>query len=142
MNALSYRLRRALAPIAAALTMIAASGCEDDYGGSCGDTPTAVIVEPDTYPACRYSVEVVVADPAGYAVAYADVELIVAAVPETRLFGYTDYNGRAWFEVDAAPGVTLVAYVSAPGFASDAGDVGTYAGAQVLHIPVCLYPVY
>ena len=129
------------ARFAVMLVVVVAGGCEE-YGDSCDDPALAVIVEPDTYPAYRYSVEVVVADPAGFAVAYADVELIVAAVPEARLFGYTDYDGRAWFEVDTAPGVTLVAYVSAPGFASDAGDVGTYAGAQVLHIPVCLYPVY
>jgi hypothetical protein len=129
------------ARFAVMLVVVVAGGCEE-YCDTCGDSEPVVIVEPDTYPAYRYSVEVVVADPAGFAVGYADVELIVAAVPEARLFGYTDFDGRAWFEVDTVPGVTLVAYVSAPGFVSDAGDIGTYAGAQVLHIPVCLYPAY
>lgn len=142
MKAFSQKLGRPAASVVIALALAAASGCEEDYGGPYGHAAPVVFVEPDTYPAYRYSVEVVVADPAGFAVSYADVELIVAAVPEARLFGYTDFDGRAWFEVDAAPGVTLVAYVSAPGFVSDAGDIGTYAGAQVLHIPVCLYPAY
>jgi len=68
--------------------------------------------------------------------------VIVAAVPEVRLYGYTDLYGRAWFEATAAPGGTLVAYVSAPGYLGDAGDVGTYAGVQVLHIPVVLELIY
>ena len=129
------------ARFAVLLVVAVAGGCEE-YGDSCDEPAPAVIVEPEAYPAYRYSVEVVVADPAGFAVGYADVELIVAAMPEARLFGYTDFDGRAWFEVDTFPGVTLIAYVSAPGFVSDAGDIGTYAGAQVLHIPVCLHPAY
>lgn len=142
MNTLSSRLCRALTPLVLALGLAAASGCEEDTHGHHDHATPVVFVEPDGYPVYPYSVEVLVADPAGFAVAGAEVELIVAAVPETRVFGYTDFDGRAWFEVDTAPGVTLVAYVSAPGFVSDAGDIGTYAGAQVLHIPVCLYPAY
>lgn len=125
-----------------ALLLGAGMGCEEDYCGSCGDAPPAVVVEPAGYPVYAYSVEVLVTDPAGFAVPDAAVELIVAAFPETRLFGYTDYAGSAWFEVAAEPGVTLVAYASAPGYFSDAGDIGTYAGAQRLYIPVCLRPIY
>jgi len=117
---------------------LACCGCEEDYCDGCGEPPPEVVMEA-AYP---YRVEVHVADPAGFAVAGADVELIVATAPEWRVFGRTAYDGAAWFEVDAPPGVALVAYVSAPGFESNAGDIGTYAGAQVLHIPVCLYPAY
>lgn len=124
-----------------ALLLAAGAGCEE-YCGTCGDPGPVVIVEPAGVPIYRYGVEVVVSDPAGFAVPGADVELIVAAVPETRFYGYTDGYGRAWFDVDAPTDVTLVAYVSAPGYASDAGDIGTYAGAQILHIPVCLDPAY
>lgn len=139
MSTFMNRAARRWGGVALALWGLALCGCEEDYCGGCGDPPPAVVVVEPAYP---YRVEVYVADPAGFAVAYADVELIVATVPERRVSGFTGYDGVAWFEVDASPGVTLVAYASAPGFESNAGDIGTYAGAQVLHIGVCLFPLY
>ena len=121
-----------------ALLGLALCGCEEDYCDGCGDPPPPVVAEP-LYP---YRVEVLVSDPGGFAVEGADVELIVAVAPERSVYGRTGYDGTAWFEVDAPPGVALVAYVSAPGFESNAGDIGTYAGARVLHIRVGLFPSY
>lgn len=119
------------------------AGCEEDWEpGRGADSPLGVLGEPNEGPAYRYLVEVSVTSLDGYYVSAATVELIVASVPEQRLVGFTDADGCAWFEVYTAPEVPLVAYVSAVGFMSNAGDVGTYAGAQVLHIPVCLRPRY
>ena len=137
----TFGQRQGTAAALLAMVLAAAPGCDED-GGTCGPYDPVVIVEEECGPCYPYAVEVVVSDPAGYAVAGADVELIVAAVPEVRMYGYTDLYGRAWFEATAAPGVMLVAYVSAPGYLGDAGDVGTYAGVQVLHIPVVLELIY
>ncbi len=129
--------------MAVLLGVLAACCCEDEEERPHGGGRNEPVVMDDE-PCCdtmRYLVEVSVACPEGWAVPDAGVELVVAAVPEQRLYGYADGNGIAYFDVDCPPDVTLVAYAIADGFAGNAADMGTTPDSTLVQIAVTLRPL-
>lgn len=137
---MSGSIRRAVRGWLALLAgLVAAAGAGCDGGGeavveysSGADVVIAGDCCDETY---DYMVEVLVSFE-GWAVPGAEVELIVAAVPERRYVGYTDDYGVAVFAIEAPPDVALVAYACAPGYGCGAGDVGTLAELYLLGIAV------
>lgn len=133
------RVARAWSPLLAALMAASGTGCDGggeavvEYSGG-----AEVVIARDccdeTY---DYIVEVLVAFE-GWVVPGAEVELIVAAVPERRYVGYTDGYGVAVFAIEAPADVTIIAYACAPGYGCGAGDVGTLAELYHLGIAVDL----
>ena len=113
------------------------TACDDDCSTCHEET---VIV--DDGPCCAvyypYLVEVQVYSRHGIPIPYADVELIVAMVPETRLWGMSDGYGSAFFQIEAPPDVAVVAYAEAPGHGGNASDIGTHADTDYLLITVFL----
>lgn len=139
-------VRRFLAAGMAVLAGSLASCCCDDEGDGGphdgGRPGTEVVYDEPCCENLRYFVEVSVACPAGRAIPGAGVELVVAAVPEQRLYGYADGGGVAYFEVDCPPDVTLVAFAVADGFESNGADMGTTPDGAPVRIAVTLYPLY
>jgi len=138
MKTAGYRMAGLLAVVVA--MALGAGGCDGEGYATVGYVDP---VDPLYDPCCYsdpyyYTVEVFVG--AGrWVVPGAEVELVVASVPERRYYGYTDEYGFAYFEVEAYPDVTLVAYACAPGYYCDAADIGIVAGMEFVALSVTLF---
>ncbi|HMP73040.1 MAG TPA: hypothetical protein PKE55_07230 [Kiritimatiellia bacterium] len=117
---------RGVAAMGVALGM---AGCHTSETGVIVRTPAVVVVDEFccVEPWYPYVVEVVVVDRQGFGVAGAEVELILASVPERRYLGVAGYDGVAVFPVESRPGVVAIAYACAGGFGCDAMDIGLRA---------------
>ncbi|MFH0878381.1 MAG: hypothetical protein V2A34_01580 [Lentisphaerota bacterium] len=134
-------IRKWIPALALSVCALFLSACEEDCHDCHGED--VAVYEPERGPVLYpYMVEVNVLDARGAAVPYADVELIVAAVPETRLRGQADRHGTAFFQIYAEFDVAVIAYASAPGYGSQAADIGTRPDTDYLNIAVFLGPVW
>lgn len=113
-----------------------ASGC--DSGCYECEAEVAVVIEEEYGPVYRHSTAVFVRDVDGYSLGGAEVELVIAGVPEQRFIGITDEDGEVWFTFDAPADVVVMAYACAPEYECNAADIGTVAGGGYLAIQVVL----
>ena len=104
----------------------------------CEGSTTVVITDEPCCIRNSYQLAVTVSDTLGYTLGGAEVELVVATVPEQRRFARTDRNEVAIFHFDAPPDVVAIAYACAPGYQCNASDVGTRPDRSHLDIFVVL----
>ena len=111
--------------LAGALALpVVLTGCDGEVCVECDGPSGAVVIEDccgEVYP---YGVDVFVIDPVtGAGVHDADVELIVATVPEQRHVATTDPDGYVRFAVEAPVDSVAVAYACHAAYPCGSGDV-------------------
>lgn len=121
MKGLMQRWMAAAGSLAMAILLM---GCDGSVCVECDGPSGAVVVEDccgEVYP---YGVDVFVIDPAtGAGVYNAEVELIVATVPEQRYLAATDPDGFVRFAVEAPVDAVAVASACHPAYPCGSGDV-------------------
>lgn len=137
-----FHLRPGLILLAAAC--LAAAGCDEEGAVRVDYAAVGVAYADDECcpPLETYWVQVAVGCPGGCVIPGATVELVAASVPEATYMAVADAYGIAWFEIAAAPDVTLVAYACADGYVCEAADIATGYAADPIALSIVLWPAY